>query len=96
LPIRVRDASFRHDGIHIITDGFTVFRLAPGRCDHPLVRSECLHGGIEGRPADAFGLRIGPQLSKKSRNRLFLGARWRRQDRHYGRDNQAKSDEHDD
>ena len=42
LELRVSNASFRHDGIHIVADGFTVFRLTPGRCDYPLIGCECL------------------------------------------------------
>ncbi len=92
----VGDAPFRYDGVHVVADGFAVFRLTPGRGDHPLIGGEALHGGIERRAADALCLRIRPQRCEKSRNGLFLAARWRHQHDQHSRNSQVKSDEHDD
>ena len=96
FELRVRDASFRYDGIHVVADGFAVFRLTPGRSDHPLIGGESFHGGIEGRAADALCLRIGHSSARKAETGCSWAARRRRQDYQYGRDGQAKSGEHDD
>ena len=75
LELRVGDTAIGDNRVHIVSDGLAVFRLALCRGDHALIGRDAFERGVERGPADAFGLRVGPQLGSEGRKGLLLRAR---------------------